>query len=65
MLHERDMKIMLTKVSNTSWMFNTSHYEDRMLLMGSTTIHRDFHEDGIPQLCEQGDSIGQAKDIMV
>ena len=32
-----------------------------MLLMGSTTIHPGSHEDGIPRLCEQGDSIGQTK----
>ena len=36
-----------------------------MMLMGSTTIHRDFHEDGIPRLGEQGDSIGQTKDVVV
>ena len=29
--------------------------------MGSTTIHPGSHEDGIPRLCEQGDSIGQTK----
>ena len=28
MLHERDMKIMLIEVSNTSWMFNTNHGGD-------------------------------------
>ena len=33
----------------------------KMLLMCSTTSHQDSHEDGIPQLCEQGDSIGQNK----
>jgi hypothetical protein len=53
------------KVSNTSLMFNINHGGDKMLLMGSTTSHRDFHIDGIPQLCEQGYSIGQTKDIMV
>ena len=63
MLHERDMKIMLVEVSNTSWMFNTNHGEDKMLLMGSTTSYRDFHVNGIPQLCEQGDSIGQTQRI--
>ena len=36
-----------------------------MLSMGSTTIHPGFHISGIPQLCEQGDSIGQTKDVMV
>ena len=49
------------KVSNTSLMFNMNHGEDKMLLMSSTTSHQEFHEDGIPQLCEQGDSIGQTK----
>ena len=32
-----------------------------MLSMGSTTIHPGFLIDGIPQLCEQGDSFGQTK----
>ena len=36
-----------------------------MLSMGSTTIHPDSHGDGIPSLCDQGDSIGQTKDVMV
>ena len=36
-----------------------------MLSMGSATIHPGFHINGIPQLCEQGDSIGQTKDVMV
>ena len=34
---------------------------DKMLLMGSTTTHRNFHITGIPPLCEQGDNIGQTK----
>ena len=37
----------------------------KMLLIGSTTIHPGFHISGIPQLCEQCDSIGQTKEIMV
>ena len=61
MLHERDMKIMLIKVSNTSLMLNKIMEKIRMLSMGSTTIHPGFHKNGIPQLCEQGDSIGQTK----
>ena len=36
-----------------------------MLSMGSTTTHPGFHISGIPQLCAQGDSIGQAEDVMV
>ena len=48
MLHERDMKIMLIEVSNTSLMFNKIMEEIRMLSMGSTTIHPDSHVDGIP-----------------
>ena len=52
---------MLIEVSNTSWMFNTSHGGDKMLLMGSTTSHRDFHIDGIPQLSEHDDGIGETK----
>ena len=42
-------------------MLHMNHGGDKMLLMGSTTSHRDFHIDGIPQLCEQSDSIGQNK----
>jgi len=29
--------------------------------MGSAIIHRDFRQDGFPQLCEQGDTICQIK----
>ena len=64
-LHERGMKKMLTQVSNTSWMFNTNHGGDKMPLMGSTTTHRNFHITILPALCEQCDSIGQTKDVMV
>ena len=60
-LHKRGMKKMLTQVSNTSLMFNMNDGGDKMLLMGSTTTHRDFLITGIPPLCEQGDSIGQTK----
>ena len=60
-LHERGMKEMLTQVSNTSWMFNTNHGGDKMLLMGSITTHRNFHITGLPPSCEHGDSIGQTK----
>ena len=62
-LHERGMKKMLTQVSNTSWMFNTNHGGDKMLLMGSTGTHRNFHITGLPPLCEQCDSIGQPQRI--
>ena len=34
MLHERVMKIMLIKVSNTSWMFNMNHGDDRNVADG-------------------------------
>ena len=34
-----------------------------MLPMGSTTIHPGFHIDGIPQLHEQDDSVGQTQKI--
>ena len=34
MLHERNMKIMLIEVSNTSWMFNTNHGEDKDVVDG-------------------------------
>ena len=47
------------KVPNTNLMFNKIMEEIRMLSMGSTTIHPGSHEDGIPRLCEQGDSIGE------
>ena len=53
------MNKMLTQVSNTSWMFNTNHGGDKMLLMGSTTTHQNFHITGLPPSCEHGDSIGQ------
>ena len=46
-LHERGMKKMLSKVSNTNLMFNNIMEEIRMLSMGSTTIHPGFHKDGI------------------
>ena len=45
MLHERNMKIMSIKVSNTSLMFNKIMEKIRMSSMGSTTIHPGFHED--------------------
>ena len=61
MLHARDMKIMLIEVSNTSLMSNKIMKKIRMLSMVSTTIHPGFHMNGIPQLCEYGDSIGQTK----
>ena len=47
-LHEWDMKKMLTQVSNTSLMFNKIMEEIRMLSMGSTTIHPGFLLKGIP-----------------
>ena len=59
MLHERDMKIKLIKVSNTSIMFNMNHGGDKMLLMGSTATHQHFHITWLPSSCEHGDSIGQ------
>ena len=62
-LHERGMKKMLSKVSNTSLMFDMSHGENKMLLMGSTTTHRNFHITGLPPSCEHGDSIGQPQKI--
>ena len=55
------MKKMLSKVSNTSWMFNMNQGGDKMLLMGSTTTHRNFHITGLPPSCERDDSIGQTK----
>ena len=33
-----------------------NHGQDVLLMMSSTANHRDFHEDGIPQLCEHGDT---------
>ena len=53
------------KVFNTRSMFNMNHGGDKMLLMGSTTTHRNFHITGLPPSCEHGDSIGQPKDVMV
>ena len=60
-LHERGMKKMLTQVSYTSLMFKMNHGGDKMLLMGSTTTHRNFHITRLPPSCEHGDSIGQTK----
>ena len=37
---------------------------DKMLLMGSTTIHLGFHISGIPQLCEQVIALVRTEDIM-
>ena len=65
MLRARNMKIMLIEVSNNSLMFNKIMEEIRMLSMGSTTTHRNFHITGLPPSCEHGDSIGQTKDVMV
>ena len=42
-------------------MFNMNHGGDKMLLMGSTTTHWNFHITGLPPSCEHGDSIGQTK----
>jgi len=42
------MKKMLSKVSNTSLMFNNIMEEIRMLPMGSTTILPGFPLKGIP-----------------
>ena len=55
------MKVMLTKVSNTSSMFSMNHGGDKMLLMSSIATHRNFHITGLPPTCEHGDSIGQTK----
>ena len=35
----------------------------KMLSMGSTTIYQNSNGAGIPQLCEQGDNIGQTQKI--
>ena len=53
------------KVYNTSTTFNMNLGGDKMLLMGPTTTHRNFHITGLPPSCEHGDSIGQTKDVMV
>ena len=62
-LHERGMKKMLTQVSNTRLMFNMNHGGDKMLLMGSTVTHQNFHITGLPPSCEHGGSIGQTRKI--
>ena len=58
---ETELEGIVYKVSNNSLMFNKIMEKIKMLLMGSTTIHPGSHINGIPQLCEQGDSIGQTK----
>ena len=60
-LHEQSMKKILTQFPNTSWMFNSNHGGDKMLLMGSTATYRNFHITGLPPSCEHDDSIGQTK----
>ena len=43
-------------------MFNRNHGGENMLLLGSTSTHRNFHITGLPPSCEHGDSIGQTKE---
>ena len=63
MLHERNTKIMLIKFPILAGCSTRIMEKITMLLMSSTTIHPDFHISGIPQLGEQGDSIGQTQTI--
>ena len=63
--HEWDMKIMLTKVSNTSLMFNMNHGGDKMLLMGSTATHRNFHITGLLHYVNNAIVLVRPKDVMV
>ena len=42
MLHARDMKIMLIKVSNTSWMFNMNHGGDKNAADGLNNNSSEF-----------------------
>ena len=57
------MKAMLTKFPILAGCSTRVMEKVAVLLMGSTTIHPGFHISGIPQLCEQGDSIGQTQNI--
>ena len=60
-LHERNTKALLTKFSTLGWCSTWFMGGDKMLLMGSTATHRNFHITGLPPSCEHGDSIGQTK----
>ena len=65
MLHERNTKKFLHKFPTLGWCSTWFMGGDKMLLMGSTATHRNFHITGLPPSCEHGDSIGQTKDVMV
>ena len=65
MLHERNMKIMLIKVSDTSLMSNKIMEKIRMLSMGSTTIHPGFHTNGDHNYVNKMIALVRPRDIMV
>ena len=52
---------MLAQVSNTSLMFNMSRGEDKNVADGLSNNLSKFHIGEIPELCEQGDSIGRTQ----
>ena len=54
---------MLTKVSNTNLDVQHESWTRWNIDDELNNNHRDFHEDGIPQVCEQGYSIGQTQKI--
>ena len=60
-LHGWDMKKILTQVYNTSLMFNMNHGQNENVANGLNNNPSRLPYDGIPQLCEPGDSIGQTK----
>ena len=65
MLHARDMKIMLIKVSNTSLRFNKIMEKIGMLSMGSTTTHLGSHTMEFHNHVNKVIALVRLKDIMV
>ena len=59
MLHERVMKIMLMKVSNTHWMFNIDHGEDNNVADGLNNNSSRFPWRWNSIIMWTSDSIGQ------
>ena len=59
------MKKMLSKVSNTNLMFNNIMEEIRMLSMGSTTTHQNFHITDFHHRVNTVIALVRPKNIMV
>ena len=59
------MKAMLTKFPMLALMFIMNHGGDKMLLMGSTTIHQDLHKMGLHGYVNKMIALDRPKDVMV